>query len=543
MDDNVSTPLHYAALGGHLSIVSMLVSQHNADLNARNNQNDSPLQLAARCGHTNFVKALINDFNCNPNEKGFEGRNIIHRACEFGHVDLVETLITDFGLNPMCVDDGKYTPLHYAVMGGHLSVVRMLVLQHNADINALNIQKNSPLQVAARYGLTNIVKALINDFNCNPNEKGFEGKTIFHRVCEHGHYELAETLINNFGLDPMCVDCNKFTPLHYAALSGHLSVVRMLVSQYNADLNACNGQDDSPLEVVATKEHADIMKAMIDELNRKTNVAGLRSQAALISFSHTCKKGYEELTIKLAVSLVHLSPLSTDSDGNTLLHIAAMYEMEQCIGTLLYRYNAPVYLRNSAGKTAREVTKSSNIKALIDGYLKQNVETIQANYKQLQLLSSKQYSGEQRLTRVFVVGNVISGKSTLIESLKREGFFTSRTQVSESKVPIHISGIIPSIHHSKTIGRVLYYDFAGDPEYYSSHSAIISNVVWSNTGTNMFLSIVNFSKDIPKIQEELGYWLSFITYHNKNVRNACTVVIIGSHTDLITAADINDKLG
>ena len=97
------------------------------------------------------------------------------------------------------------------------------------------------------------------------------------------------------------------------------------------------------------------------------------------------------------------------------------------IGTLLYTYNAPVYLRNSAGKTAREVTKSSKIKALIDDYLKQT------NYKELNWLSSKQYSGEQRLTRVFVVGNVISGKSTLIESLKREGFFTSRTQVPEKK--------------------------------------------------------------------------------------------------------------
>ena len=182
---------------------------------------------------------------------------------------------------------------------------------------------------------------------------------------------------------------------------------------------------------------------------------------------------------------------------------------------------------------------------MIASYLKQNIGNIQDNYKKLQLLSSKKYSGAQRLTRVFVFGSVMSGKSTLIESLKREGFFTSFGQVSETAVPLHTSGIIPSIHQSKTIGRILYYDFAGDPEYYSSHSAIISNVMWSNIGTNIFLLVVNFCKDVPKIQKELGYWLSFITYHSQNVQStmSCTVVIIGSHTDLITSGDVINRLG
>ena len=39
VNDNEYTPLHCAARYGHLSVVRMLVLQHNADLNARNNQN------------------------------------------------------------------------------------------------------------------------------------------------------------------------------------------------------------------------------------------------------------------------------------------------------------------------------------------------------------------------------------------------------------------------------------------------------------------------------------------------------------------------
>ena len=144
----------------------------------------------------------------------------------------------------------------------------------------------------------------------------------------------------------------------------------------------------------------------------------------------------------------------------------------------------------------------------------------------------------------------MSGKSILIESLKREGFFSSLSQVSESTIPLHTSGIVPSVHHSKTIGRVLFYDFAGDKEYYSSHSTIISNVVQSKVGTNIFLIVVNFRKDIDKIQEELAYWLYFISHHKKSRESqqkarhhsACTVVVVGSHVDLITNADLNGKL-
>ena len=68
--------------------------------------------------------------------------------------------------------------------------------------------------------------------------------------------------------------------------------------------------------------------------------------------------GHKALAGILITDLNFLSPLlSTDSDGNTLLHIAAMHEQEQCVYMLLYTCNAPAFLRNNAGKTAREVTQ------------------------------------------------------------------------------------------------------------------------------------------------------------------------------------------
>ena len=399
------------------------------------------------------------------------------------------------------------------------------------------------------YGHTNVVKALIGDFNCNPNETGFdsEGRTILHRACRYGQLNLAETLITDFGLNPVCTDDDGYTPFHYAALGGHLSVVRMLVSQYSADLNVCSNHNESPLLLAAMEGHTDVVKFMINMLNCKANVERLHSETASITaFCLACRNGCEELAITLIANLVYLSPLSTDSDGNTLLHIAVTYEQVQCVNVLLYTYNAPIYLRNSSGKTAIEMTKSGSniIRTVFDNYLKQYQGNIQASYRDLKALASKKCHGEQRFTspKVFVVGNSSSGKSTLIESLKREGFFISFSQVSENIVPLHTSGIVPSIHHSKSIGRVLYYDFAGDQEYYSSHSAILSNIMQSKVGANVFLVVVNICKYINKIQEELGYWLKFISYHTLSSQSTNTVVIGCSHVDLITNTETNEKL-
>ena len=111
-------------------------------------------------------------------------------------------------------------------------------------------------------------------------------------------------------------------------------------------------------------------------------------------------------------------------------------------------------------------------------YKARHNKTIQAEYQSMQRLAKKRYPGAHHVTKVFVVGNPGAGKSSLVETLKREGFFVLR--VSEKSVPPHTAGIVPSIHTSPTYGRVQFYDLAGDPEYYSSHAAILEKVFQSD---------------------------------------------------------------
>ena len=54
------TPLHWAALNGHLSVVEYLVNQ-KADINGKTENGSTPLHYAAQYRHINVVEFLKNN--------------------------------------------------------------------------------------------------------------------------------------------------------------------------------------------------------------------------------------------------------------------------------------------------------------------------------------------------------------------------------------------------------------------------------------------------------------------------------------------------
>ena len=182
------------------------------------------------------------------------------------------------------------------------------------------------------------------------------------------------------------------------------------------------------------------------------------------------------------------------------------------------------------------------MKPLLDAYITANQAKMYTNYDKILHTAKKIYSNAERITRIFVIGNYGAGKSTFVETMKREGFFESFYTVSESSVPPHTAGIVPSVYTSKLYGRVLFYDFAGDPEYYSSHAAILENLVSSAKGDNIFILVVDLREDILKVRNIMEYWVSFIEHQKFFVSNK-NLLIIGSHSDLLTNARVDEKKG
>ena len=234
---------------------------------------------------------------------------------------------------------------------------------------------------------------------------------------------------------------------------------------------------------------------------------------------------------------MHISPLVVDKDGNTPLHLASLYCRRECVEAML-QLNAPIMLRNANGKTSRDIAEW-NIQPLLDTYIRENRNNkLYVRYDALQVHAKKKYSTAEHITRVFVVGNPGAGKSSFVETMKKEGFFESFGKVSESSVPLHTTGIVPSIYISKRYGRVMFYDFAGDPEYYSSHAAILENIASSNKGDNLFIIVVDLREDNTKIRNNLHYWFSFIQYQKSDTNN---IIFIGSHSDIMVKEEIEER--
>ena len=116
------TPLHWAAINGHLGIAKLLLNNNDNAKASRTDTGDTPLHFAAGYGHTEAVKLLL-DHNADVNAK--------------------------------CTDDGG-TPLYIAAFSGHTEAVKLL-LDHNADVNAKRTDTGvTPLYTAAYLSLIHI---------------------------------------------------------------------------------------------------------------------------------------------------------------------------------------------------------------------------------------------------------------------------------------------------------------------------------------------------------------------------------------------------
>ena len=108
-----------------------------------------------------------------------------------------------------------------------------------------------------------------------------------------------------------------------------------------------------------------------------------------------------------------------------------------------------------------------------------------------------------------------------------------------SSVLLYTAGIVPSTYISKQLGRVLLYDFAGDPEYYSSHAAILENLASSEIGKNVIIIVVDLRDIEVSITTFLHYWFSFIEH--QKFKKKIDFAVVGSHSDQLQDNQIGKK--
>ena len=127
MDEQGSTPMHWAAFGGQNHVIQYLLDSPGFSVNERNRNNVTPLHWAAINGHRDTVDLLVSR-GAEIDACDDEGRTPLFAAAAMGRVEVVDYLIQK-GADINAVDNDGVTPLIIAKNRRKLEIVKMLTDQ------------------------------------------------------------------------------------------------------------------------------------------------------------------------------------------------------------------------------------------------------------------------------------------------------------------------------------------------------------------------------------------------------------------------------
>ena len=599
------TPLHYANYNGHMDIVEYLITKVGCDPELHDLNNDAPLHFSSSGGHLNIVKYLIEQYNCEANSPGCQGRTPLHQACFNGHMNVIQYLITEQGCNLASLDNDGNMPIHFACLSEHLNIVKYLITEQRCDPNVMgeigrttlhnacykgrmdiiryliteqgcdpaveDNDGNMPIHIACLGGHLNVVKYLITEQLCNPNVKGARGRTLLHKACDTGHMDIIRYLITEEGCDPAVEDNNGYLPIHFACLFGHLNfvnyrlteqrcdpnvkgtkwrtlfhiaciqghmdIIRYLIAEQGCDPAVEDNDGNMPIHFACLGGHLNVVQYLITEQRCDPYIKGARGRTAL---HYVCRTGDIDI-IQYLISEQGFDPAITDDMFKTPLHIACNYGHVDVVQLLLQDRRVDALSMDTFDKSPADYVYFSN-------------NSYQLLKLFVPLLKSRNDFPIHLFTKVVLTGNSGAGKTSLAKviaeqdtvnlSRHSDADFTRNSIHShhyriESEVETLTAGIDSYIVKSETIGNFVLYDLAGHSEYYFSQSVIMETVIQKTPA--IFIDLVDLSKSEEEIAQAIHHWLTFIESATSKTQEKSCVMIVGSHTDLLTEQQVITK--
>ena len=510
-DKHDNSLLHMACSNHQTYLVAHLIKLGYNCPNYRNINGDTPLHLACKAGRFESARFLIRlpVYTCDLNCQNSAGDTPLHIACKHKtpgvflgyHLDVVHELVNSKECNLNCPNENGNSPLHNACESGNLAAVEALLIK-GCNINLRNKQGETPALVAFNFQQPDVLKSLITEqhfeclFDLLDAIDRKEWLNVLNMCCLIDCQEsrlpnfsspvgVIRFLVQNQIWNSDYIDENGNTALHHACYYGHTELIMFLVNDQICDIMHANSNGDTPLHIACVQGHSKVVRFILSSSKAK----------------EFCMP---------------------NNQGNTPMHSACSGGHVQVVRMLLSSGLFDPTACNTAGITPLEMSKS---------------------YQVIRELISK-YAGFRSSiplwlnTKVCVVGNHSTGKTTLVEVLQRETRSTSWMKVlpgwfrTVSKVESCTCGIIPVPLYSKRLGNVILYDFAGHTEYYSSHAAVLENFR-SSSPTPLFIIILKLVESDEEITKELYYWTSMVENHCKTGKSLPKVIVVGSFADKV----------
>ena len=216
--------------------------------------------------------------------------------------------------------------------------------------------------------------------------------------------------------------------------------------------------------------------------------------------------------------------VSSSQIGDSVLHLACANSKVDMISYLLHTGKVDPLAHNNAKRTPLEEVQLFSPNRFEILRMFEPFETSRQNFP------------IDAYSKIIFCGNKTAGKSSLAQCIIYRANKPARYNYDTSQciegVQLDTAGINYHNVRSYEVGNIVLYDFAGHQEYYSSHAAVLENLMLRTPA--VFTIVIDLTKGHDYFEKQLYYWFSFI-------QNACTkltkpsqVIVVGSYADQFT---------
>jgi len=290
---------------------------------------------------TNLLVFAINNHNFNN----------IERLIPFGaYINYIEEINNSENAE-------NYSCLYGASYQGRINVVEFF-LSKGIDINVKSSDGVSSLMIASQNGHLNIVELLLSK-GANVNDTSNDGISSLMVASQNGHFSIVELLLSN-GANVNHISNDNSSSLMVASQNGHFSIVELLLSN-EANVNDTNNDGGSSLIFASHDGYLDIVELLLSKganINHKNN-------DGCSSLFFASQKGHCDVVEHL---LSKGAKINDKTNDNFTPLMVASETGQYSVVLLLLPLGASIHDRDNNGNTCLQITKSNEIKTLIQNW-------------------------------------------------------------------------------------------------------------------------------------------------------------------------------
>ena len=355
--------------------------------------------------------------------------------------------------------------------------------------------------------------------------------TPLHLACKGGYQTLISSLITEETLE--AYDYKYWTPLHYACECNHLECARRIVvgfsklllqphTEYSLTFHRLRDQDGRTiLHHAFMRNDIQFVESLL-KLGADPNVQDNDGATPLMSALHHHGSDTDVNLLSLVLSL-DWKPDIKDNSGRTALHYSAFMCDDIQIPLMLISAGCDVTAVDNYGQTFSHLISQDSLRLI-------NKQLLRIDRRQI----------------ICVVGYPKCGKTTIIAALQQAQqnrgtlqrltarFQNTRVTVADSRT----AGIDTKVISTKRLGSLIFFDFAGQSEYYLSHLAFLESALSAKGSTITFIMLVDLRCSEEDRIAQCMEWLFPIKNILKD-HNMLNMILIGSHLDLVKSVYVS----